>query len=185
MFTGHPLSRLCLGSPTAELKDSTHCAYSKKILDNSLKLKVRNYSNFTFPTFYIQSHSPPYGDVQVTFPRFYWNSKWPPRINFNFFVGAKTQNISLVIFFLNFNVTFLATWGCVSVFLKILPKFKIAVRGQLQFFLCSRMEIWRFFLWFYSNSKCAAMNELHICLWAQRPPPQVDFLNICERKKLI
>ena len=45
------------------------------------------------------SHSPPYGDVQVTFSRFYWNSKWPPRINFNFLVGAKTQKISLVNFF--------------------------------------------------------------------------------------
>ena len=44
------------------------------------------------------SHSPPYGDVQVTFSRFYWNSKWPPRISFNFLVGAKTQKISLVNF---------------------------------------------------------------------------------------
>ena len=34
------------------------------------------------------SHSPPYGDVQVTFSRFYLNSKWPPQIN------AKTQKIS-------------------------------------------------------------------------------------------
>ena len=41
------------------------------------------------------SHSPPYGDVQVTFSRFYWNSKRAPRINFNFLVGAKTQKISL------------------------------------------------------------------------------------------
>ena len=29
-------------------------------------------------------------------------------------------------------MTFLATWGCASDFLKILPKFKIAARGQLQ-----------------------------------------------------
>ena len=39
------------------------------------------------------SHSPPYGDVQVTFSRFYWKSKWPPWINFNFLVGAGTQKI--------------------------------------------------------------------------------------------
>ena len=36
--------------------------------------------------------------------RFYWNSKWPPGNNFNFFVGTKTQKISLVNFFLNVNM---------------------------------------------------------------------------------
>ena len=30
---------------------------------------------------------------------------------------------------------FLATWGCASDFLKMLPKFKMAARGQLQIFL--------------------------------------------------
>ena len=30
---------------------------------------------------------------------------------------------------------FLATWGCASDFLKMLLKFKIAARGQLQIFL--------------------------------------------------
>ena len=35
----------------------------------------------------------PSTDVQVIFSRFYWNSKWPPRINFNFLVGAKTKKI--------------------------------------------------------------------------------------------
>ena len=29
-------------------------------------------------------------------------------------------------------MTFLATWGCTSDFLKMLPKFKMAARGQLQ-----------------------------------------------------
>ena len=29
-------------------------------------------------------------------------------------------------------MTFLATWGCVSDFLKVLQKFKMAARGQLQ-----------------------------------------------------
>ena len=38
-------------------------------------------------------------------------------------------------FFSNFNIIFLATWGCASDFLMILPKFKIAARGQFQIFL--------------------------------------------------
>ena len=42
------------------------------------------------------SHSPPYGDVQVTFSKFYLNSKWPPRTNLNF---LETQKISFVNFF--------------------------------------------------------------------------------------
>ena len=29
-------------------------------------------------------------------------------------------------------MTFLATWGCASDFLEMLPKFKMATRGQLQ-----------------------------------------------------
>ena len=29
-------------------------------------------------------------------------------------------------------MTFLATWGCASDFFKMLPKFKMAARGQLQ-----------------------------------------------------
>ena len=36
------------------------------------------------------SHPPSY---DVTFSKFHWNSKWPPRINFNILVGAKTQKI--------------------------------------------------------------------------------------------
>ena len=32
-------------------------------------------------------------------------------------------------------MTFLATWGCASDFLKMLPKFKMGARGQLQIFL--------------------------------------------------
>ena len=42
-----------------------------------------------------------------------------------FLVGAKTQKTTGH-FFLNFNMTFLATWGCASDFLKMLPKFKMA-----------------------------------------------------------
>ena len=79
------------------------------VVVKTLKLKIRNFS-------ILLSHSPRYGNVQVTFSRFYWNSKWPPQINFNFFVGA----IILIIFFLNFNITFQAAWGCASDFLKML-----------------------------------------------------------------
>ena len=38
-------------------------------------------------------------------------------------------------FFLTFQNHVLAKWGCASDFLKTLPKFKMAARGQLQFFL--------------------------------------------------
>ena len=48
-----------------------------------------------------------------------------------FFVVAKTQKL-LVNFFRNFNTTFLATWGFANDFLKMLPKFKMTARGQLQ-----------------------------------------------------
>ena len=70
----------------------------------------------------------------MTFSRFYSISKWPPWTNFNFLVGAKTRKISLVNFF-NFNITFLATCGCATDFLKMLPKFKMAARSELQNFL--------------------------------------------------
>ena len=53
----------------------------------TLKFKVRNYSNatLTFPTIWRCS---------VDFLRFRWNSKWPPQINLNFLVGAKTLKLS-------------------------------------------------------------------------------------------
>ena len=38
-------------------------------------------------------------------------------------------------FYLNFNITFLATCDCAINFLKMLPEFKMAARSQLQFFL--------------------------------------------------
>ena len=43
-------------------------------------------------------------------------------------------DFNLINFFEIF-ITFLATWGCASDFLKMLPKFKMAARGQLQIFL--------------------------------------------------
>ena len=52
--------------------------------------------------------------------------------------GRKNSKNVFGQFFLNFNITFLiATWGCASDFLKMLPKFKMAARGQLQIF-CGR-----------------------------------------------
>ena len=57
------------------------------------------------------------------------DSVWRPASRF--LVGAKTQKL-LVKSFWNFNMTFLATWGCASDFLEMLPKFKMAARGQLQ-----------------------------------------------------
>ena len=120
------------------------------------------------------SHSPRYGDVQVTFLRFYWYSKWPPQINLNFCGGAKTH------FFSNFNIIFLAAWGCASDFLKILPKFKTAARGQFQIFLwVQKLQNWKsgiitrygdvqvIFLRFYWNSKWPPWINF-IFLWAQK-----------------
>ena len=72
------------------------------------KLNVRNYSNSTM--------TPPYGDVQVTFSRFYWNSKWPPRINFNFFCGHENQPKARI--YSNFTIKFPTIWICASDFLK-------------------------------------------------------------------
>ena len=49
-------------------------------------------------------------------------------------MGAKTQKKFWLIFF-NFNITFPAACGCASVFLKMVPKFKMAARNKLQNFL--------------------------------------------------
>ena len=49
--------------------------------------------------------------------------------------GAKAQKNCLLIFFSNFKIIFLATWGCAGDFLKMLPKFEMAARGQVQIFL--------------------------------------------------
>ena len=52
-----------------------------------------------------------------------------------FFSGRKNSKNSFGHFFLNFNITFLATCGCAIDFLKMLPKFKMAARSQRQKFL--------------------------------------------------
>ena len=178
----------------------------------------------------LQSHSLRYKDVQVIFLGFCWNSKWPPRITFNFFVGAKTQKLK-VRNYSNFAITFPTIWRCAGEFFKILQKFKMAATDQLHFFVGAKTQklkvrnysnftitfptIWRCAgdcLKILLKFKMAAMDELYIFLWAQKlenlnqkkitfynhithhleicrwfywnlkQPPQVDFLNICDRK---
>ena len=96
------------------------------------------------------------------------------------------KKICLVDFFSNINITFLATWGCASDFLKMLPNFKMAARGQLQLLLAQKLKnfkseiiqilpshsprygdvqviFWKVLLKF----KMAAMYNLHIFLLAQ------------------
>ena len=92
------------------------------------------------------------------------------------------------IFFSNFNITFLATWGCASDFLKMLPKFKMAARGQLQIFLWAqklqnlKVRNYSSFtitfptIWICASDffkvllifKIIAMDNLYIFLWAQK-----------------
>ena len=81
-----------------------------------LKLKVRNYSNFTitFPTLWRCA-----GDFFKVLLKF----KMAATDQLQFFCGHKTPlKYSLVFLFLNFNIIFLATWGCASDFLKMLRK---------------------------------------------------------------
>ena len=74
-----------------KFKMPTRGQLKKKIVGaKTLKLKLGNYSNFQI----LLSHSSPYGDVQVTFSRFYW--QWPPRTNFNLWVGAKINLVNFI-----------------------------------------------------------------------------------------
>ena len=84
----------------------------------TLKLNVRNYSNSTiiFPTIWRCADD---------FLRFCWNSKWPPQINFNFFVGAKTQKLKSEIIHLQSHYP--PSWN-VQV---ILLKFEMAITSRL------------------------------------------------------
>ena len=54
-----------------------------------------------------------------------------PASGVTFSCGRKNSKTT-GIFFLNFNMTFLAKWGCASDFLKMLPKLQMAARCQLQ-----------------------------------------------------
>ena len=144
----------------------------------TLKLKVRNYSNFT-----------------ITFPKIWRCAGEFFKVLLKFKMAATDQ----LQFFRgrnsNFNITFLATWGSAYFFLKMLPKFKIAARGQLQIFLWAQKlqnlrsenysnfsitfpTIWRcasdffkkilLFVSGFTKFKMAAMDKLHIFLWAQK-----------------
>ena len=73
-------------------------------------------------------------DFLAMLPKF----KIAARGQLRFFCGCKnssnTQELQKLFgqFFLKFQNHVLATWGCASDFLKTLPKFKMAARGQLQ-----------------------------------------------------
>ena len=81
----------------------------------TLKLRVRNYSNFTITFPMIWRCTGDFFKVLLEF-------KMAATDQLEFFFleggGVKTQKICLVNFFSNFNITFLATWGCASDFLK-------------------------------------------------------------------
>ena len=84
-------------------------------------------------------------------------------------------------------MTFLATWGCASDFLEMLPKFKIRQRSTPNFFVGAKTvklkvrnyfnftitfpTIWRCASDFFKvllKFKMDAMDKLHIFLWAQK-----------------
>ena len=113
---------------------------------------------------------------------FCWNSKLPPRITFNFSVGAKTQKLK-VINYSNFAITFPTIWRCAGDCLEVLLKFKMAAMDELYIFLWAQ----KFKNW--NQKKITFYNHitlhLEICRWFYwnlKWPPQVDFLNICDRK---
>ena len=82
------------------------------------------------------SHPPPYGDVHVFFSSCYKNSKWPPRINLNFFVGAKTLKRK-VRNYSNFTITFPKIWRCAGDFY---PSARWARRGIVVPFVRRRLR---------------------------------------------
>ena len=70
---------------------------------------------------------------------------------------------------------FLATWGCASDFLKMLPKFKMAARGQLQNFLWAqklKKLVWSIFFNF---------NITLLATWGCAS----DFLKIIPKYKMV
>ena len=107
-------------------------------------LKVRNDANFTviFPTLWKCA-----GD----FLRFYWNLKWPPRINFKFFVAAKAQN--LVRNYINFTITFPTLWRCAHVISWFNLNSKWPPRMNYMIIFCGR-----------KNSKIIVWNNLNFTI---------------------
>ena len=114
----------------------------------------------------LESHSPQYGNVQVIFLRLCCNSKWPPWINFNFFEVAKTQNLKVIQML---QITFPTIWRCACDFFKDWRKFKWPPCMNFIIF-CGR-----------KNSKIEVRNNVQVILLKFK---MVDFLNICDRKKL-
>ena len=142
----------------------------------TLKLEVRNYSNFTitFPMIWRCA-----GDFFKVLLKFKMDAT--DQLFFFLLFFLKTQKICLVNFFLNFNITFLATWGCASDFFKDATKFqnghqmsipkstKLKERNYSNFTI-TFPTIWRYasdFFKFYWNSQ-----------W----PPWINFIFSCGRK---
>ena len=90
-------------------------------------------------------------------------------------------------------MTFLAAWGRASVFLKMLPKFRMAARGQLQIFLWAqklkvllkfKMAAADQFQFFVGAIFCGSKNQSEIFHVLQSHSPrfgdvQVIFLRFC------
>ena len=155
-----------------------------------------------------------------------WVCFYPPSVGY-FLGGLVTPGFSpwalnekkYKSIFFNFNMTFLATWGCASDVLKMLPKFKMTARVNSKIvcglkvrnysnFTITSPTIWKCAGDFFKvllKFKMAAMDELHIFensekyftfynpitrhletfrwfYWNLIWPPQVDFLNICDRR---
>ena len=129
----------------------------------TLNLNVWNYSNFTitFPT---------YGDVQVIFLRFCWNSKWPPRINFNIFEVEELKNLSRKLFQFYYHIPYdmeMCMW--------FFQGFTEIQNGR---------HAWTSY--FFMAAKTQKIKSEIMCRWFYwnlKWPPQVDFLNICDHKK--
>ena len=83
----------------------------------ALKLKVRNYSNFTitFPMIWRCA-----GDFFKVLLKF----KMVATYQFKFFGGRKNSQTK-VVNYQNFTITFPTIWRCACDFVKVLPKFKM------------------------------------------------------------
>ena len=147
----------------------------------TLKLKVRNYLHFTITFPMIQRCA---GDFFKVLRKF----KMAATDQLKFFGGCKNSKNLCGRFFFNFNITFLATWGCASDFFKdatkfqygrqrSTPKFVVGAKTtklkkrNFSNFTITFPTIWRCasdFSKVLLKFKMAAMDKLHIFLWAQK-----------------
>ena len=110
------------------------------------------------------------------------------RNNFNFLGGFKKCFWS--IFFFKFNIPFLATWGCASDFLKMLPNFKMAARGQLQKFFGAlklqnlKKEIIQILLSHFPRYGDVQVIFLRF-YWNSKWPPWINFIFSCAKTEKI